>query len=64
MKKLLCALAALLLILCPGTALAEEENLIVNGGFSDVDGDVPEGRTRVMWLEDVGVGIMTVGPGG
>ncbi len=64
MKKLLCALAALLLILCPGTALAEEENLIVNGGFSDVDGDVPEGWTRDMWLTDVGVSILTVDPDG
>jgi len=64
MKKLLCALAALLLILCPVTALAEEENLLLNGDFSSLDGDLPEGWHREMWLTDTGVSLLTVDPDG
>ncbi len=64
MKKLLCALAALALILGLGTALAEEENLLQNGDFSAVDGDLPTGWSREMWLTDIGVSLLTVDPDG
>ena len=61
MKKALCALAALLLILSLGhLALAEGENLLTNGDFSDVKGDLPRGWRRDMWLTDTGVSVLTV----
>jgi hypothetical protein len=62
MKKLLCALMALMLIL--GAALAESENLLENGGFSSDDGDLPSGWRRDMWLTDAGVSLLTVDPDG
>ena len=65
MKKLLCALLALLLMLSAGAALADAgENLLVNGGFSQLDGDLPEGWRRDMWLTDTGVSLLTVDENG
>ena len=60
MRKWLCALRALLFTLSLAAALAEEENLLKNGDFSEVDGDVPAGWRRDMWLTDVGVSLLTV----
>lgn len=60
MKRVLCALAALVLILSLAAALAEEENLLVNGDFSEINGDLPQGWRRDMWLTDVGVSVLTV----
>ena len=61
MKKALCALMALMLILSLGQlALGEGENLLTNGDFSDVKGDLPRGWRRDMWLTDTGVSVLTV----
>ncbi|MBR6889632.1 MAG: hypothetical protein IKN05_01445, partial [Clostridia bacterium] len=61
MKKALCALAVLMLILSLGQlALAEGDNLLTNGDFSDVNGDLPRGWRRDMWLTDAGVSVLTV----
>ena len=60
MKKLLGALAALLMILALAGALAEEANLLLNGDFTSTDGDLPLGWRRDMWLTDVGVSLLTV----
>ena len=64
MRKLLCALCALVWMLSLAAGLAEGENLLVNGDFSDVDGDLPTGWRRDMWLTDVGVSLLTVDPDG
>ena len=64
MRKVLCALLALMLVFGLGTALAEEENLLKNGDFSSDDGDLPEGWRREMWLTDAGVSVLTVDPDG
>ena len=65
MKKLLCALLALMLMLGIGApCLAEAENLLENGGFSSDDGDLPAGWRRDMWMTDVGISILTVDPDG
>ena len=36
------------------------ENLLKNGDFSEIDGDLPEGWRRDMWLTDAGVSLLTV----
>ena len=67
MKKMTCALLALILILCPfcaAQAEAEAENLLRNGDFSQIDGDLPEGWRRDMWLTDAGVSLLSVDPDG
>lgn len=64
MKKYLCALLALLLLASGATALAEGENLLANGGFSELDGDLPSLWRRDMWLTDTGVSLLTVDPDG
>ena len=66
MNKLICAVAALLLVLClPWAGVAQEaENLLVNGDFSQIDGDEPVGWRRDMWLTDVGVSLLSVDPDG
>ncbi len=61
MKRAYRVILALVLILSlAGCALAEEENLLVNGDFSDVNGDNPQGWRRDMWLTDTGVSVLTV----
>ena len=66
MKRLLCAILALTFLFAIGTcALAEEdgqvgENLIENGDFSTMDGELPEGWRRELWLTDAGVSVLTV----
>lgn len=64
MKKLLGALLALLFTLSLAAGLAEAENLLVNGWFESVDGDLPTGWRRDMWLTDVGVSLLTIDPDG
>ena len=60
MKKLLCALLAMIALFSGVAALGEaSENLLVNGDFSLVDGDLPEGWRREMWLTDTGVSVLT-----
>ena len=61
MKKLLCALLAMIAVFSGVAALGEAaENLLVNGDFSLLDGDLPEGWRREMWLTDAGVSVLTV----
>ncbi len=62
MKKLCIVLLAL--TLCLGAALAEADNLLVNGDFTANDGDTPDGWHRDMWLTDVGVSLLSVGADG
>ena len=66
MKRLICAVVALLLALCLSwDAYAQEaENLLVNGDFSEIDGGDPVGWRRDMWLTDAGVSLLTVDPDG
>ena len=65
MKKMAWALAALMmLILAQGAALAEGENLIVNGDFSVMDGTLPLGWRPEMWLTDAGISLLDVAEDG
>ena len=66
MKRLICAVVALLLALCLswGAYAQEAENLLVNGDFSEIDGGDPVGWRRDMWLTDAGVSLLTVDPDG
>ena len=64
MKKFFCALLALLM-LCAAAALAESENLAVNGDFSEVDASgMPSGWQRDMWYTDAGVSRLSVSEDG
>lgn len=58
MKKTLCALLALLLWLT--CAALAEENLVVNGDFSQMDGELPFGWRREMWLTDAGISLLSM----
>ena len=61
MKRACCVILALVMMLSlAACALAEEENLLVNGDFSEVSGDLPQGWRRDMWLTDTGVSLLTV----
>jgi len=60
MRRLLCAVLALVLIWALGGAFAEGENLLVNGDFAENDGDLPKGWRREMWLTDAGVSLLSV----
>ncbi len=66
MKKMTCAMLALLIILCVGVAALTEEakSLLINGDFSEIDGDEPVGWRKDMWLTDTGVSLLTVDPDG
>ena len=60
MKRFFCTLLALLM-LCALAALAETENLAVNGDFSQVDASgMPDGWQRDMWYTDAGVSRLYV----
>ena len=50
MKRLICAVVALLFALCLswGAYAQEAENLLVNGDFSEIDGGDPVGWRRDM----------------
>ena len=62
MRKLICIFLILLLCLCP-MALAED-NLLINGDFSDYAGEFVTGWDREMWFTDVGVSSLTIDPDG
>lgn len=66
MKKKTCAMLALLIMLCVGVAALTEEakSLLINGDFSEIDGDEPVGWRKDMWLTDTGVSLLTVDPDG
>ena len=60
MKKLLCALALVSLLLSQAAFAQAAENLIENGDFSEMDGDLPAGWRREMWLTDAGISLLSV----
>ena len=60
MKKTIGALAALILLTLLCAAGLAEENLIVNGDFSRMDGENPAGWRREMWLSDSGISLMGI----
>ena len=64
MRKLLCVLAALIMIPCLGAAALAEENLIKNGDFSEVEGTMPRDWEPQMWLTDAGISKLYVEPDG
>ena len=57
MRKFFCLFFAILILAVPALA---EENLLINGDFSAVNGPVPVGWSRDMWFTDEGVSILTV----
>lgn len=59
MRKYLSILCIILTLLLLPSALAEE-NLLRNGDFSDVNGDMPAEWEKGMWLTDMGVSILKV----
>ena len=64
MKRMISAVLALLLLasLC-GLALAEE-NLILNGDFSEMEGELPAHWRKEMWETDPGISVLSVDPDG
>ena len=64
MKKLLCLLMALMMLISLN-ALAEAKNLIANGGFSEVDAaGMPEDWNRGMWHTDSGISSLYISEDG
>ena len=58
MKKLFCLLMVIIALMAP-FALAEGENLILNGDFSQVDAaGMPEEWNRGMWYTDSGISTL------
>ena len=56
MKRLFCILLALIALLCAPAWAEGAENLVVNGDFSQLDGQgLPVGWSREMWFTDEGV---------
>ncbi len=65
MKRCLCVLFALLIALCAPSLAETQENLVVNGDFSQTDElGMPVGWMREMWHTDVGVSQLYVEPEG
>lgn len=60
MKKILCAWMALLLLAAVSFPALAEENLIKNGDFSEMEGDLPAHWRKEMWETDPGISILTV----
>ncbi|MBQ3574479.1 MAG: hypothetical protein IJA26_02330, partial [Clostridia bacterium] len=64
MKKILCLIFIIAVLMAP-FALAESENLIINGGFSDVDAaGMPEDWNRGMWHTDSGISKLYISEDG
>ena len=64
MKRFLCALFALMMLLAL-PALAEGENLVVNGDFSETDAlGMPKSWSRGMWFTDEGISNLYVSEDG
>ena len=60
MKRIVCALVGLMLLLSIGVTALAEENLIVNGDFSQMDGKLPAGWQKAMWQTDAGISLLSV----
>ena len=64
MTKWLCALPLLLALFSALSWAAADENLIHNGDFSKMDGDLPDHWRTEMWLTDTGISLLNVEDGG
>jgi len=60
MKRILCAMVALLLLTMPNLPALAEENLIKNGDFSRTEGELPAEWRKEMWETDSGISILSV----
>ena len=60
MKRFLCAWTALILLATLGLAARAEGNLIKNGDFSEMEGDLPAEWRKEMWYTDQGISLLTV----
>ena len=60
MKKHLSLLLILMTLLSLSVARAEGENLIVNGDFSQMDGELPLQWRKEMWYTDQGISLLSV----
>lgn len=61
MRKLFCIIFAMLILAIPALA---EENMLINGDFSQIKGSNPVGWTREMWFTDEGVSVLSVDENG
>ena len=59
MKRMICTALVVLLLICGIQALAEE-SLVLNGGFSETDGDLPAHWRKEMWNTDAGISLLGV----
>ena len=57
MRKFFCLFFVILILAIPALA---EENLLINGSFSEVKNSNPVGWSREMWFTDEGVSILSV----
>ena len=57
MRKFFCIFFAILILAIPALA---EENMLINGSFSEIKGANPVGWTREMWFTDEGVSVLSV----
>ena len=64
MKRFLCAWIALILLAALGIPALAEENLIKNGDFSELEGELPAHWRKEMWETDPGISILSVDPDG
>ena len=55
MRKFLCVLTALMLLLSLNIPALAAENLFENGDFSLLEGDMPQGWEKKMWHTDAGI---------
>ena len=60
MRKFLCALVALILLLGLNASALAAENLFENGDFSILDGELPAGWEKEMWHTDAGISKLYV----
>ncbi|MBR6766448.1 MAG: phospholipid carrier-dependent glycosyltransferase [Clostridia bacterium] len=64
MKKFFCVLTALALLFSLSISALTSENLFENGDFSLLDGDMPQGWKKDMWLTDTGISKLYVDENG
>ncbi len=65
MKRWICILIALLMVLCLPACAEETDNLVVNGDFSQIDASgMPESWRQGMWFTDKGVSRLYLDPEG
>ena len=60
MNRILCAVLALILLTLPNIPALAEENLIKNGDFSRMEGELPAEWRKEMWETDPGISLLSV----